>query len=303
MRILFPAFPLDPTSADPDYEIECASAKAAGFTVGLLDLEALNAGNVSKAVRRVGADGAEPVLYRGWMLTHEAYVSLDNALRAKQLSPVTAPDEYVACHHFPESYEVIRALTPESYWVSIENAFSEDTLSEVARRFGHSPLVIKDFVKSAKHYWNEACYVPDAADGRDLEKKVRRLIEIRDLELTGGIVFRRFEELLSVGTHPNSGMPISLEYRTFVLNGKPLATLPYWEGDYGEHPEPNLEDFESQLSRINSPFFTVDFACTQEGAWRIIELGDAQVAGLPEHADVSAFYTALAAKLISGPGR
>ncbi|MEO0811918.1 MAG: hypothetical protein AAFY60_03575, partial [Myxococcota bacterium] len=87
MRILFPAFPLDPTSADPDYEIECASAKAAGFTVGLLDLEALNAGNVSKAVRRVGADGAEPVLYRGWMLTHEAYVSLDNALRAKQLPP------------------------------------------------------------------------------------------------------------------------------------------------------------------------------------------------------------------------
>jgi hypothetical protein len=34
-----------------------------------------------------------------------------------------------------------------------------------------------------------------------------------------------------------------------------------------------------------------------DGTWQIVELGDGQVAGLPERLDVTTFYAALAARL------
>jgi hypothetical protein len=37
----------------------------------------------------------------------------------------------------------------------------------------------------------------------------------------------------------------------------------------------------------------MDIAKRRDGDWLIVELGDAQVAGLPAHADVDAFYEAL----------
>lgn len=42
---------------------------------------------------------------------------------------------------------------------------------------------------------------------------------------------------------------------------------------------------------VNSEFFTMDVAKSQDLGWLIVELGDAQVAGLPDHADLNAFYS------------
>ena len=44
---------------------------------------------------------------------------------------------------------------------------------------------------------------------------------------------------------------------------------------------------------MRSRFFTMDVAKRRDGDWLIVELGDGQVAGLPEHADVDGFYKAL----------
>ena len=49
--------------------------------------------------------------------------------------------------------------------------------------------------------------------------------------------------------------------------------------------------------RVRNRFFTMDVANRVDGGWMIVELGDAQVAGLPERADVGAFYRALAQRL------
>jgi hypothetical protein len=48
--------------------------------------------------------------------------------------------------------------------------------------------------------------------------------------------------------------------------------------------------------RIESRFFTMDVARRTDGQWIIMELGDAQVAGLPERLDPNRFYEALAAR-------
>ena len=40
-------------------------------------------------------------------------------------------------------------------------------------------------------------------------------------------------------------------------------------------------------------FFTMDVARRVDGEWLIVELGDGEVAGLPDGADPAAFYRAL----------
>ncbi len=62
--------------------------------------------------------------------------------------------------------------------------------------------------------------------------------------------------------------------------------------DYTDH-QPNLEPFEKIIPQIPSKFFTMDIAQKKDGAWIMVELGDGQVAGLPEHADLAKFYTQL----------
>lgn len=49
---------------------------------------------------------------------------------------------------------------------------------------------------------------------------------------------------------------------------------------------------------MQSRFFIMDVAKRIDGDWMIIELRDGQVAGLPERADVFAFYQALLKHLL-----
>jgi len=149
-------------------------------------------------------------------------------------------------------------------------------------------------VKSRKHEWVEACYIPSASDRSAVERVVGRFLELQGPELAGGLVLREFVELIPIGRHPKSGMPLTREYRLFVLDGSLLAVEPYWEeGAYGTEMLP-LSTFEELARRVPSRFFTMDVAQRVDGAWIVVELGDAQVAGLPERMDRPAFYERLA---------
>ncbi len=88
-------------------------------------------------------------------------------------------------------------------------------------------------------------------------------------------------------------MPLSLEFRVFFLDGKPLLYGPYWEeGEYG-HEKPELTPFLDIAGTIESRFFTMDIAKTRDGRWMIIELGDGQVSDIPPGSDIRQFYSAL----------
>jgi hypothetical protein len=102
-----------------------------------------------------------------------------------------------------------------------------------------------------------------------------------------------------LATHSRSGMPLTREYRIFWLDGEPLLTVPYWEeGDYSGS-EPPLATFRPVAADIPSRFVTMDVAQrAEDGVWQIVELGDGQVAGMPERADVLQFYEALVQHLL-----
>ena len=96
-------------------------------------------------------------------------------------------------------------------------------------------------------------------------------------------------------------MPLTKEWRIFFLDGTPILTTEYGEtGDYGDAAPPPLAPFAELARRVASRFFTMDIARRTDGGWIVVELGDGQVAGLPEHADPLAFYRALQQRLDAG---
>jgi hypothetical protein len=291
MRILFCSDPLDISRVDEPYIAEANAGTAAGFPVSRVDYEALVAeGNPRRAVRKVEPT-EEMGIYRGWMLGPERYRELFDALAEKGIRLINTPDAYLHCHYLPESYGVIEGLTPRTIWMAANAAIDE--ILERLRPFGDSPLVLKDYVKSRKHEWAEACFIPRASDREAGSRVVRRFLELQGDSLAGGLVFREFVVFESAGQHPKSSMPLAREHRMFWLDGRPLLSFPYWSdiGQSGEGPPEGT--FDVVAAKVRSRFFTMDVARRKDGTWMIVELGDGQVAGLPDEVSTKAFYEAL----------
>ena len=194
------------------------------------------------------------------MMTAEQYGPFYEALAARGVRLVNDPAAYRHCHHLPESYPVIEGHTPRSVWLPGAGEIDMDAVMALLRPFGDAPLVVKDYVKSQKHAWDEACFIPSASDRAAVERVVRRFLELQGPDLAGGLVFREFVEFEPVGRHPRSGMPLTLEYRLFFLDGRPLLVHGVLgRGDYGGEGPP-VERFTALAARVRSRFFTMDVA-------------------------------------------
>jgi hypothetical protein len=297
--VLFCADPMSPLRPDPAYEHEVAAAEALEIEHHLIGFEALvDERNPTRAVRRV-PQYAESVLgiYRGWMLRPEQYAPLYAALGQRGVTLINDPDAYAHCHALPNWYPLLERWTPASAWTDVQGDVPTEAILGLSARFGDKPLVVKDFVKSRKHDWDDACFIPSAADGAAVERIARRFLQLQGPDLYGGLVFREFEPFEPLGTHLKSGMPLTREYRLFFLDGVPVASAEYWEeGDYGSSAPP-LDEFRPIGALVRSRFFTMDVARRTDGAWRVVELGDGQVAGLPDRLDPCAFYSSFATRL------
>ena len=303
MLLIYCADPLRPREPDSAYQEEVAAAEAVGLAYALVSYEALvDDGDAVAAVRRVPTQSA-PIagVYRGWMLRPEQYARLYDALAARGVLLINDPAAYRHCHYLPEWYPQFVGQTPRSTWLTGGSGLAMTEIQRALEPFGDRPILVKDFVKSRKHEWEDACYIPSAANGPAVERVVRRFLELQGDDLNEGLVFREFVELEPLGTHARSGMPLTKEWRIFWLDGAPILTTEYWEtGDYGDAALPPLAPFAELARRVASRFFTMDIARRTDGGWIVVELGDGQVAGLPERADPLAFYRALQQRLEAG---
>jgi len=294
MRIIFCDSGFSPKEVDYMYAEEYKAAKQHFIPISLISFEALKKGNLDIALKRVQASEVkEQGIYRGWMLRPEQYKQLYEALLDKNIELVNKPDAYKFCHYLPENYEAIKAITPKTTFKPLTSDFDITNFRKELNAFDNQSIVIKDYVKSQKHYWKEACFIPDASDRQQAEKVIRKFIELQDVDFNVGLVFREFIELEQLANHSQSGMPLTKEFRVFVKNGEVISVFKYWdEGDY-ENIEPKIEPFEDIIKQVKSRFFTMDIAKKKGGDWIIVELGDGQVAGLPDNADKAAFYAQL----------
>ncbi|MGW7637756.1 GNAT family N-acetyltransferase [Streptomyces decoyicus] len=293
--LLFPGDPLRPRlgaapgrrlGADPHFAAEAAAAQSAGAATAVLDHEALAAGDAEGAVARVPRD-AGPVWYRGWMLPAGRYTELSAALTARGCRLLTSPAAYRSAHELPGWYATFRALTPHSVWLPCAPGRPPEraALAELAEAFGAAggprPLVVKDWVKSRKHEWDEAAYVPDAADTERLASVVGRFVDLQEEFLTGGVVLRAFEPFAGVG-----------EARVWWVDGEPVWIGPHPDTP-GLRPAPDLTHVAPAVRELGLPFVTTDLALRTDGVWRVVEVGDGQVSGLPAGADHRPLFEAL----------
>ena len=188
-RLLFPHNPLSPRKPDFDFEEEFEAAQAVGFEVGVVNTDDLT-------VTRNVSSG--PVLYRGWMLRTDRYAELYRTLALQGLEMLTCPQAYRQSHHLPAWYDQLKEFTPCSCWFPKATGWSAAAVESL---IGPGPWIVKDYVKSAKHYWNEACYIPQSAN---LQQVTRKFLEIRDDDLEGGLEAQPESHLTSEGTSAES---------------------------------------------------------------------------------------------------
>jgi hypothetical protein len=302
MMVVFCRDPLESSRPDRAFGAEAGVVERMSLPYVLVDYDDLvREDDPDQAVRRV-PEQPDPVLafYRGWMVTPPQYRRLYEALSARNIRLINDPEQYRHGHHLPENYPVIRAHTPRSVWVS--GALDMDRILEALVSFGDGPVIVKDFVKSRKHEWAEACFIPSASDREAVQRVVGRFLELQGDDLNGGLVFREFVEFEPVGVHPRSGMPLTEEYRAFWLDGCPVFSSPYWaEWEYGVSGPP-WDRFAGAAAAVRSRFFTMDLARRRDGDWMIVELGDGQVSGLPRESDALRYYEALSERWPKGVG-
>lgn len=291
---IFCADPLNARSAEPDFRIEVEAATAAGFTPVLLDHDALDRHiNPDAALRKTRLTQPGNAVYRGWMLRVEAYKALHDTLLARGVEPYTTPAAYAACHHAPNSYELLAKFMPQTAWIAQEHLDDRDAVAAVLTRFGRSPLVIKDWVKPQAGYWLEACYIPDAGDTDHARQIISRFIELQGQSLVGGVVFKTYKPLVPVGQPAD-------EYRAFVVGGRVVGCWPRSDAA-AQRAAPPPELIAEVAASVPNPFASADFGLDDQGRWWLLEVGDGQVSGLPNEQVAVPLYEALA-KLRAGAG-
>ncbi len=279
---ILPADSLAPRQIDPAFREEAVAAMAKGHVVALWD-------DVTQQLRAIAEQ--ETAIYRGWMLSPEDYRKLHDAAVAAGLRPITSPEQYETAHYLPRWVDKLEGLTAET--VMVPAGSSIEVLMEALAPFDGAPVVLKDWVKSRKHEWDTACFIPDSRDAKRVLEVTRRFEELQGEFLTGGLCFRRYLPIRRIGKHPVSGMPLSDELRVFCVNGRKVAYR-YWDGEAVDESEVPVVVDEA-LRRLDLPFVAIDVALLEPGGFTIVEVGDGQVSGLPEGADGGRLYEALSA--------
>lgn len=252
IAVLFPSNPLNPKEVYPDhFDEQVEAAVDVGFHLGFVHED----GSVTMP------KGATKAIYRGWMLTGGEYAVLYARCAEAGAALITQPKDYTYCHYLPSWYRHFKAFTP---YTEIYPGTNVDVQSVVQSLFTHWAIdscIVKDYVKSMSAMWTQACYIPDVTDTAAVEATINNFLEWQS-PINGGLVFRDF-------------VKIEQEYRAFVIQGK-IGKSILTNSIHGGVPDIVV----GWTDKVKSPFFTLDYALTENGNWIIVELGDGQVSDL-----------------------
>ena len=180
------------------------------------------------------------------------------------------------------------AIRPRAAWCegdAVEDAW------RLYQGFRDADALIKDFAKSAKYRWDEACFIPSGTDADRFAAIFRAFREARGRLFQRGVVLRRFLPLVWRGRDMR-GFPIAEEYRLFFFRGEPLVLPTNPPADFAAQ----LPTWRDLASRFASRFLAMDVAPLSTGGWTVVEVGDGGVSGLPMSLPAEAFYRALRAR-------
>jgi hypothetical protein len=276
--ILFCSDPLNARRVDEHFAAEADAVRAACGAVALIDHDALLRGDAEAAVRRVPRD-LGTAWYRGWMILTGRYQDLSQALAARGCDLLVSPGDYRRAHELPGWYDTFADVTPRSVWIPADPGVvpSTEELAVLVAPLSEGPAVVKDYVKSRKHDWDEACYLPDLTDVTAVHRVVHRFVQLQEDSLAGGIVVRTYEPFITSGTDAG-------EARVWWLDGRPILIGAHPDTP-DRQPRPDLTHIQPPVTALGRRFITTDLARRPDGTWRVVEVGDGQVSDLPRTVD------------------
>ncbi len=280
VNFIFCNHPLYSRKVDEDYEDEYEQASSK-CPCALFSYEDLEKGKLTIFGQISGL-----TIYRGWMMKPEMYQEFYTQLEEQGIILINSPEEYNRYHLLPGWYNDFSKYTAQSVW---EDSNDIDKAMQLTCELQGS-YVVKDYVKSRKHEWYDACFIKDISDKVETRKIITNFVDRQADAFVGGIVLRKFIDLKSLGFHEKSGMPISEEYRVFIYAGQIVVIDHYWRSNGGV----NLSSEESKwidslATKVRSNFVTIDLARKIDGSLVIMEFGDGQVSGLQDIKPVN-FY-------------
>jgi len=266
---IFPSDMLNDRSCDEAFVAEKSLLRWSDIvSTSLVDHHALT--SYGEAVFRTLPSEQSNAVYRGWMMTAEAYELFYTSLASKNINLVTNPENYRAAHYLNGWINIFDGLTPKS--MILDKSATPADIKFAATFLDSESFIVKDFVKSRKHEWETACYAPNLDI---LPNIVAEFIRLQEDFLVGGVVIREFVNL-------DKQVP---EVRVWWSHDVPvLATLHPDASDDDVMVEPPahfLDEVKFAVQVLGAPFVTTDLAKTASGEWIVIEVGDGQVSGMP----------------------
>lgn len=288
ITILYPADYFDTKKVDEDYLPEWTEAgRFPEFHRLLYAYDSFASNGPLKVFPSSCPEGL--CIYRGWMLQPSDYRRLYAGLKGLGLTLINSPEEYENCHEFPLSYEKLHGYTPKIRVYPDGTPIDWDAAKKDLGSF-----MMKDYVKSVKgsHF---PSYFDGSWDNTQLDEAVRQFRSLRGGLFVKGIVLKQYVSLYrgascSAETCSEAPCPAN-EYRAFYLDGQLLTLSPNSNQPSGYERVP--VSFVNALPRLDSRFYTVDFAQLTDGGWTVIETGDGQVSGLSPNQFIFKFYDEL----------
>lgn len=286
LTILFPHQPFEPSKIDSVFEEEFKAARLVGFPTAFYDHEALEAGDSKEAFFRLPETREKSrTIFRGWMIPGERYQEGFDEITRKGYHPQVPPASFEEAHYLPLAYQHIEGESPRSGWIRGDDP---NGAWQLYQDFCYKDCIIKDWVKSAKSRWKDGCYIPAGTDEERFREIYQVFRETRGKLFNRGVVLREFMPIIERGSSLG-GLPVIEETRLFFWQGKILVR------PQGRTPSP-LDEEERWLkiaARFKSPFMTIDVALLDDGSWKVVEVGDGGVSGLPMGLDPERFFSAL----------
>lgn len=168
----------------------------------------------------------------------------------------------------------------------------------------NGPFVLKGQTNSKKFMWNTHMFAQTKREAGEVWSRLRDDMLLADQE----IYVRDFVPLVKLGEGFN-GLPISKEFRFFVLGGEVVCGAFYWAShladikevpDVSEVPQSFLKKAIGLIGGYAS-FYVLDVAQTCDGRWIVVEINDGQMSGLSCNT-ADALYGGIA-KVFSGAGQ
>lgn len=245
--------------------------------------------NFKSVVSRVKIKPSDFVIGRYSCLPYYEEQALDIDLLGAKLINSYSEHRYVA--DISAYYPDIEAFTPKTW-------FSMDEIE------GDGPFVLKGSTNSRKGSWRTKMFAKDRRTAADVYWELVNDPLIQDSKQS--VVIRQFVEFYKYFDGIN-GMPVTKEFRFFMYKKAVLSSGFYWqsyEDDMDEIPDSNEvpKEFIDKVAEIVSKrinFYVIDVGQLKSGEWVVVELNDAQMAGLSCN-DPNILYSNLKRELENG---